>query len=158
MICIIVTTMTELPKHIAEAKNKYLAKVRLQEMEEENYVNTDCKTIVDAYEKMVMKQMPENISRLYTHRGILIHGDYINLSKYFKTSLQCKNGDTGKKINELRNIVNLAGDNKKKYNLSVFEMSEEDKLNMLDYQGGTIREREELALKLQKNTHYVAIT
>jgi hypothetical protein len=151
--------MTELPKHIEEAKNKYLAKVRLQVIEEENYVKTDCKKIIEAFEILVMKHMPQNISRLYTQReGILIHGDYINLSKYFRTLSQCKNGNIDNKINELRNIVNLAGDNKKTYKLGLFEMSEEDKLNMLDYQGGTIREREELVLKLQKNTHYVAIT
>ena len=118
MICIIVTTMTELPKHIAEAKNKYLAKVRLQEMEEENYVNTDCKTIVDAYEKMVMKQMPENISKLlnsdkkWTYNnddGTLIHGDSIKLSKYFMSPYSSCDNESIQRIDKLQDIVNLAG-------------------------------------------------
>jgi hypothetical protein len=112
-----IVIMTELPKHIAEAKNKFLEETRKQTMIEDEHNKRDCKTIVDAYEKMVMKQMPENISKLlnsnkkwnYDDDGTLIHGDSIKLSKYFMSPyLSCDN-ESKQRIDELQDIVNVAG-------------------------------------------------
>ena len=143
--------MTELPKHIAEARNKVLEEIRKQRMIEEEHIKRDCKTIINAYEKMVMKQMPENISKLLLndHKkityddGTLIRGDFIKLSKYFVSTYSSCDEESLQRIVELTKIVNEAGNvdfnNKNKFILVIYE------LPLLSY------------LKLVGYTHYVAI-
>lgn len=84
----------EIPKHLAEAQNNYLK-------EKENAMKSDCDIILNAFEKMVMKQLPNNMNKLDDDKSF-IKGDYIKLKNKNINIIECYNE---KKISELENIV-----------------------------------------------------